>query len=181
MQNLFLPGKSIYLRPLEREDAATILPWVNDPEVRYNLLLHRPMNLKAEQDFIDRLQQSEDSAAFGIAVRETDRLIGCCGLHKIDYRIRQAAFGIFLGVKEEWGRGYGTEATRLVVEYAFGTLNLNRLWLHVFEDNARGLNAYEKVGFRKEGLLRQDHYREGQYLNTIVMGLLREEWQARKQ
>ena len=78
--------------------------------------------------------------------------------------------------KGSWGQGYGTEATRLVVQHAFATLNLNRVWLEVYEYNPRGLRAYEKVGFRKEGVKRQDNYRAGRYWDTIVMAILREEW-----
>jgi UDP-4-amino-4,6-dideoxy-N-acetyl-beta-L-altrosamine N-acetyltransferase len=173
----FLIGSTTYLRPLEREDAAIILPWVNDPEVTRHLLLHRPINLRAEEDYIDRLYQSEQDVYLGIAIRKDDRLIGGCALHRIDAKNRSTSFGIFLGDKDSWGRGHGTEATRLLVGYAFETLNLNRVWLHVFEDNAGAIRCYEKVGFQREGLLRQDYFRAGRYWNTVVMGILREEWQ----
>jgi RimJ/RimL family protein N-acetyltransferase len=83
-----------------------------------------------------------------------------------------------LGEPEEWGKGYGSEATRLVLRYAFETLNLNRVWLHVYEYNERGLRAYEKAGFRREGRLRQEMFRDGRYWDTIVMGILRDEWLA---
>jgi RimJ/RimL family protein N-acetyltransferase len=177
VQTPFLIGKTIYLRPLERADAPIVQPWINDPDVRRHLLVHRPMNLQGEEDFIDRLQKSEDSVALAIVVRETDRFIGVCGLHKFDLKNRQAAFGILLGVKDEWDHGHGTEATRLIVEHGFATLNLHRIWLHVSEDNARGIRCYEKVGFQREGILRHDHYRAGRYWNTIAMAALRDEWQ----
>jgi UDP-4-amino-4,6-dideoxy-N-acetyl-beta-L-altrosamine N-acetyltransferase len=172
----FLVGSAIYLRPLEREDAAIVLPWVNDPEVTRHLLLHRPINLKAEEDYIDRLYQSEQDVHLGIVVRQGDRLIGGCALHRIDAKNRSASLGIFLGDKEAWGHGHGTEAMRLLVGYGFETLNLNRVWLHVFEDNARAIRCYEKVGFQREGILRQDHFRAGRYWNTVVMGILRDDW-----
>jgi RimJ/RimL family protein N-acetyltransferase len=105
-------------------------------------------------------------------------LIGAAGLHEVDFKNRHAAFGLSLGDKEEWGKGYGTEATALVVKYAFETLNLNRVWLHVFEYNERAVRVSEKTGFRHEGVLRQDTYREGRYWNTHVMAILREEWEA---
>jgi UDP-4-amino-4,6-dideoxy-N-acetyl-beta-L-altrosamine N-acetyltransferase len=178
VQNPFLIGKTIYLRPLERADAPTVQPWINDPDVRRHLLAHRPMNLHGEEDFIDKLQKSEDSVGLVIVVRETDRSIGVCGLHNIELKSRQAALGILLGAKDEWDHGHGTEATRLIVEYGFDTLNLNRIWLHVFEDNARARRCYEKVGFQREGILRQEHYRAGRYWDTITMAILRDEWQA---
>jgi RimJ/RimL family protein N-acetyltransferase len=178
VQNPFLIGETTYLRPIEREDASTLLPWVNDPEVTRHLLLHRPISLKCEQDFIDGLYKSEQEVSLGIVVRETDRLIGGCALHRIDARSRTASLGIFLGAKDAWGHGHGAEATRLLVGYGFDTLNLHRVWLHVFEDNARAIRCYEKAGFVREGVLRQDHYRAGRYWNTVVMAILREEWQA---
>jgi RimJ/RimL family protein N-acetyltransferase len=178
VQNPFLIGSKTYLRPLEKSDGAVLLPWVNDAEVTRHLLLHRPMNLKAEEDFIERITQSEQDVLLGIVVRETDRLIGACGLNRIDAKNRSAPFGIFLGDKGSWNQGHGTEATRLIVGYAFDTLNLHRVWLHVFEDNARAIRCYEKTGFRREGLLRQDHFRAGRYWNTVVMGILRDEWMA---
>ena len=177
MQNPFLIGSTIYLRPLERADAATLLPWVNDPAVTRHLLLHRPVNLKAEEEFIDHLYQSEQDVHLGIVVRRTGRLVGGCALHRIDAKNRSASLGIFIGAKNAWGRGHGTEALRLLVGYAFDTLNLNRVWLHVFEDNQRAIRCYEKVGFKHEGLLRQDYFRAGRYWNTVVMGILRGEWQ----
>jgi RimJ/RimL family protein N-acetyltransferase len=178
MKNPFLIGSKVYLRPLEREDAAVFVPWVNDPEVTRTLLLSRPMNLRAEEQFIERLYQDEEQVILGIVRRDEDRLIGSAGLHHIRHKDRHTGFGIVIGDKESWDKGYGSEATALLVRHAFDTLNLNRVWLHVFEENTRAIRTYEKVGFRREGVLRQDHYRDGRYGNTLVMGLLREEWEA---
>lgn len=182
MKNPFLIGTKVYLRPLEREDAPLFVPWVNDTEVTRTLeTLYRPINLQTEVDFIERMYKSEHDVVFGIAVRETDALIGVTGLHQIDCKNRRAVFGIVIGEKSEWGKGYGTEATALITGYAFETLNLNRVSLRVYEDNKRGIRAYERVGFKKEGILRQDIYREGRYWDTITMAILREEWEALKQ
>jgi RimJ/RimL family protein N-acetyltransferase len=179
MRNPFLTGTNIYLRPLEREDAQQCVAWFNNPEITRWLLMYRPINLRAEEEFIDKALQSEHDLVLGIVVQNNDRLIGGTGLHQIDFKNRHAGFGISIGEKEEWDKGYGTEATRLMVRHAFETLNLNRVWLHVYEYNQRGIRTYEKVGFQKEGILRQDTYGEGRYWDTIVMAILREEWNAR--
>ncbi len=178
MKNPFLVGQKVYLRPLERADAPALVPWFNDPEVLRTVARHRPINLQEEEAWLERTQGSEHDLGLGIVPRATDQLVGVTGLHQMDFKNRHAAFGIIIGDKENWGKGYGTEATGLLIQYAFDTLNLNRVWLHVYEFNERGIRAYEKVGFRREGLLRQDCYREGRYWNTIVMGILREEWEA---
>jgi ribosomal-protein-alanine N-acetyltransferase len=178
MRNPFLIGPAVYLRPLELDDAATILPWFNDPEVTRLIQRYRPITLAEEQEFLQRLRSSETDLALGIALRESDQLIGATGLHHIDARNRHASFGISIGEKQHWGKGYGTEATGLMMRYAFQTLNLNRLWLHVYEYNARAIRVYEKLGFRVEGRLRQDTFREGRYWDTLVMGVLREELES---
>jgi RimJ/RimL family protein N-acetyltransferase len=176
MKNAFLIGTKIYLRPLEREDAKQCAAWFNHPEITRTLLIYRPISLHGEEEFIDKALQSEHDLLLGIAIQGSDRLIGGTGLHQIDFKNRHAGFGIAIGDKEEWGKGYGTEATRQMIQHAFATLNLNRVWLHVFEYNQRGIRTYEKVGFRREGVLRQETYREGRYWDTIVMAILREEW-----
>jgi diamine N-acetyltransferase len=178
MKNPFLVGQKVYLRPLERADAPTLVPWFNDPEVLRTVARYRPLNLQEEEAWLERAAGSEHDLGLGIVPRATDQLVGVTGLHQMDFKNRHAAFGIIIGDKESWGKGYGTEATGLLIQYAFDTLNLNRVWLHVYEFNERGIRAYEKVGFRREGVLRQDCYREGRYWNTFVMGILREEWEA---
>jgi RimJ/RimL family protein N-acetyltransferase len=175
MRNPFLVGTRVYLRPLERTDVPLLQTWVNDQEVIRNLLNFRPMNLQSEEEFLDKVTRDPDLIVLGIALRSDDRLIGDVALHRIQSRDRQAGFGILIGEKAEWSKGYGTEATRLIVRYAFDALNLNRVWLHVLENNQRGQRAYEKVGFKVEGVLRQSAFREGRYLDTITMGILRGE------
>ncbi len=176
MQNPFLIGPAIYLRPLEKDDAPVVAPWFNDAEVLRFMGTIRPTSVAAEEAFIAGLNVNPMEPTFGIVVRETDRLIGVTGLSRTDVRHRHAMFGIGIGDKSAWGKGYGTEATRLVVGCAFETLNLNRVWLLVYEYNTRGARAYEKAGFRVEGRLRQDCFREGRYWDTIYMAILREEW-----
>jgi RimJ/RimL family protein N-acetyltransferase len=180
MRNVFLAGTRVYLRPLEREDTAHFVAWVNDPQVTRTLLLHRPMTLEAEEEFLANITKSERDVVLGIVARVSDDLIGITGLHQIDGKDRHAVFGIFIGEVSEWGKGYGTEATRLMVEYAFDTLNLHRVWLHVLEHHAAAIRLYRKVGFQQEGVLREALFREGRYHNLITMAILRDEWRARQ-
>src|SRR5438477_11358100 len=118
MNNPYLIGTNVYLRPLEREDARQVMAWFNHPEITHTLLSYRPINLRAEEEFIDKALASEHDLVLGIVVQRSDRLIGGTGFHHIDFRNRHAGFGITIGEKEEWGKGYGTEATRLMVQHA---------------------------------------------------------------
>ena len=180
MQNAIAVGSRIALRPLTRADAAAFVPWVNDPEVTRTLAIGaRAMDVRAEEVFIEKMNASTYDVLFGIVVRETDRLIGSTGLSQIDLRNQNASFGMMIGEKSAWGKGYGTEATRLVVRYAFEELHLNRVQLHVYAYNLRGIRVYEKVGFRREGVLRQAHVYDNRFWDTVVMAMLREEWENR--
>lgn len=180
MRNPFLVGEKIYLRPLERDDAPILLPWVNDPDVIATLRMYTPKNLQNELEFIERTSKSDTEIVLGIALKERDKLIGSTGLHSIDWKNRHCEFGIVIGDKTEWGKGYGTETTRLMVNYAFETLGMHRVWLRVYEYNQRAIRAYERAGFVREGLLREDRYHNGRFFHTIVMGLLRSEWEAHR-
>src|ERR1700757_943589 len=111
MKNSFLIGNKIYLRPLEKADAGSFLPWVNDPDVTRTLNIYRPMNLLAEEEALTRITQSEHDVALGIVIKANDKFIGATGLHRVDLKNRHASFGIFIGDKEEWGKGYGAETT----------------------------------------------------------------------
>jgi RimJ/RimL family protein N-acetyltransferase len=178
MQNAHVIGERIYLRPLERADAAVFQPWFNDPEVTENLALRRPVNLDFEEEFVAGLTRDEHRIVLGIALRDGDALIGNTGLEDIDWVNRHAQFGIAIGARAQWGKGYGTEATRLMVGYAFDHLNLHRVYLNVYETNARAVRVYERLGFRREGVLRQARWQHDRWVDTIVMGLLRHEWKA---
>jgi RimJ/RimL family protein N-acetyltransferase len=177
VNNPFLVADHVYLRPLEISDAATIAPWFNDSDVTRYLLRHQPMSVHSEEDFLRRMPANEEDVVLGIVLRGTDQLIGTAGLHP-GFRCRSARFGIVIGIKEHWGKGIGTTVTRMMLGHAFDTLNMNRVWLHVYEYNPRGVHVYEKIGFQTEGRLRQETYRDGRYWDVIVMGLLRKEWEA---
>ena len=180
MKAPFLIGQAIYLRPLEREDAPLIVPWLNDPEVTHTLAMYHPLTLRAEEEFIDNAYRKPDGFPLGIVRKDGDQLIGVTGLEHMDFKNLHTSFGLFIGEKHLWGRGHGTEATALMVGHAIDTLNFNRVWLMVYEYNTRGIRSYEKIGFRQEGILRQHRYHQGRYWNTILMAILREEWNARK-
>jgi RimJ/RimL family protein N-acetyltransferase len=176
VRNPFLVGKRLYLRPLELDDAPTFVGWVNDPRVNRTLQLHGPMSEIAERDWIERTVRSKEGMAGVIMTRDHDRMIGVSGLGLINWRDRHASFGIMIGVPAMWGRGFGTEVTVLVTDYGFHWLNLNRVYLHVYAHNLAGIRAYEKAGYRLEGVQRQGAFREGAYHDVHLMAVLRDEW-----
>ena len=176
MQTPFLIGKRVYLRPLGGQDLDRCLRWVNDPEITPNLLLRFPISREREREWLESKYKDDREIVLAIVLKDADRHVGNCGLHKIDYVDREAEFGILIGEKEEWGRGYAPEAARLLLDYGFRELNLHRIGLEVFSYNLRAQRVYEKVGFVREGIRRESHFSNGLFHDTIIMGILRTEW-----
>ncbi len=176
-------GERVRLRPVEKDDLPRFVRWFGDPELRRYLAAYLPLGYAQEEKWYERNLDRGPEQAWALEVRsaadgETWALIGSCGLHEIHWRTRAAELGIAIGDRAYWGQGYGTDAVRALIRWGFETVNLNRIFLRVFADNPRAIRAYEKAGFIKEGALRQDEYHEGQYVDTLVMGILREEWLA---
>ncbi len=122
-----------------------------------------------------------DLRYFAIEALESGAFVGACSLQHIDLRNRRAELSIWLAARPARGQGYGTEATRLLVDYGFEVLRLDKIHLGVYDFNEAGMRTYERVGFRYEGRLRQMLHYDGRYWDEWAMGLLREEWERLRQ
>lgn len=172
-------GEGLRLRAIEREDIPRFVRWFNDPEVRRFLTMYRPLSRAQEERWVESLLSRKDDIVLAIEVQEGDHWlhIGNVGLHRIDWKNRVATLGIVIGEKGYWGRGYGTEAVRAMLRYAFGELGMNRVELETYSFNPRAQRCYEKAGFRREGVRRQALFRDGRFHDVIIMGILREEFE----
>jgi RimJ/RimL family protein N-acetyltransferase len=173
----FCEGEKIYLRPYNEEtDLFLFYYGENNKEVRETLFLFSPLTKKEAQEKIEGWIASKENKIFTICETETDTPIGITGLFRIDYVSRAAVFYIAIYNPEFWSKGYGKEATKLVLKYSFEILNLNRIQLHVATNNIKGVKAYEKAGFKIEGTLREAMYHHNKYIDFYVMGILRKEY-----
>lgn len=172
-----LEGKKVRLRAVERVDLPIFVKWINDPEVTQFLELNPPMSLEDEEKWFVSLQKSEDKV-FSIDTME-GKLIGNVGLIKLNWKDRSVLMGIMIGEKELWNLGYGTDAIETLLRYLFQELAMNRVYLIADERNARALHCYEKLGFKKEGVLRKNRYKNGAYTNDVMMSLLKDEWKEK--
>jgi RimJ/RimL family protein N-acetyltransferase len=172
-----IEGRLVVLRRHKPENLPTITRWYRDPELarltRYSL---RPMPDEEIERFFHARLLAPDSVAYGIHVRETGRLIGLTTFSSLDPDNGSVLFHITIGEPDEWGRGYGTEATELMLALAFERFGLHRVGLSVFAFNERAIRAYQRAGFRIEGRTRQSILRDGQHWDEIQMGALRDEW-----
>ena len=175
-------GKKVRLRAIEKEDLVSCQRWLNDREVTQFLLQHSPISMSMEEQWFDTQQAipPEKGQVLAIEALSEDRwvYIGNTGLHNADAVTREAEFGIFIGEKEFWGKGYGKEASLLMLKHGFEDLNLNRIYLFVFENNPRAIASYKAAGFVQEGILREAIYKNGRYYNVHVMSVLRSEWKG---
>lgn len=175
-----LPGKLCYLSPIAPEDAAAFTAWLNDLSVTLPLgdEAYVPLSLqRMESEINDAIRRQEH--IFSIIDCETDQLIGRCLLFGIDPVNRSAMLGIFIGEKAFWGRGYGQEATRLLLHYAFNLLNLHSVMLGVFSFNERAQAAYRKIGFKEIGRRREARIIAGKAYDGVLMDILEDEFRAR--
>ena len=168
-------GDKCYLSPIDMNDAEKFTAWLNDPEVIINLdTVSKSLTLESEKEFLQSISKS-NNIIFGIIDNSTDNIIGTCGLHGINNIDGTAEFGIFIGEKTRWGKGFGSEATRLILDYGFSVLNLNNIYLRVYEFNKRAIRIYEKCGFKIIGKRRESKMIAGKRYDVILMDIIAKE------
>ena len=174
-------GSLTYLRPIIEEDIESVYKATKDEEIRYMTGTTNTFTIEDIKKHYERVNKDDSRYDFAICLKESNLIIGDLTISDIDERDNKAGFRIALHNLESLGKGYGTEAVKLAIYFAFEELKLNRLQLEVFSHNPRGVKAYEKAGFTIEGILRQAIYINNQYSDEIIMGLLREEYDKMKE
>lgn len=175
-----ITGQSVFLRPITENDADSVYKCFQNEEIMY---MTGTRNILTKDQISEALILfNEDSTRhdFAICLVENSKVIGDLAIMEIDLDNKKAIFRIALHSIEDCGKGYGTEAVQLVQKFTFEELQLNRLELQVFSHNIRGIKSYEKVGFKKEGTLRQSLYMNGKYSDEIIMSILRDEYMELK-
>jgi len=175
---VFLEGERVLLCPLDRDDASLYQRWLNRREVTDFLMLFGPITLEQELAHLDQRLRGdpEKDMVIGIRLRESGRLIGNIGLYHINFRDGHAEMGIFIGDEENMSQGYGTEAMRLLIRYAFDVLNMRKIRLSTYDFNLRAQKAYRKIGFKEVGRLRENKYKRGRYADELIMEVFRSEF-----
>jgi len=184
--NTLFQGELVRLVAASAEkDAELLARWSHDSEYARQLDSDpaRPQSVKRAKEDIQKWMENESPDSFGFMIRTLadDRLIGFIGLDGIRWTHGDTFVGIGIGDPEYRGNGYGTDAMRVILHYAFTELNLHRVSLDVFEYNPRAIRSYEKAGFVVEGRQRQALNRDGRRWDVIYMGILREEWERQQE
>lgn len=172
---IFLKGKRVHLRPLLRSDVPHLIRWINDPEVRQYLKASTPKTERIEEEWIDR-QGKDDRNIICMIETNKEIPIGTMGIHGIDWISRTATTGAMIGNKRYWGKGYGSEAKILLLDYAFNVLNLRKICSRAYAFNTRSIAYSKKCGYRIEGRLKKHIYRNGTYHDLVCLAITRDQF-----
>ena len=166
------PEAGIYLRLMTGEDTDYIVNWRNSDGVRKNFIYQALFTRESHENWIRTMIDTGKVVQMIICEEGTDRPLGSVYLRDIDRTHQKAEYGIFIGEADARGKGYGSAAAQLMIQYAFEEMKLHRLFLRVYADNIQAIRSYEKAGFVKEAHLREDVYIDGKYHDIVLMGIL---------
>ncbi len=172
-----LIGDKTILRSLERQDLQIVANWRNHPTIRSSFFSAYPIVISCQDKWYDGYLSRGNSLIFMICLHETNQPVGMVGLDCIDHRNQSAEYGRMLIAEAQFrGQGYAKDATITLLRYAFEDLNLNRIYLKVYEKNNNAISLYERCGFSKEGIEREAVFMGGRHHNVLLMSFLRSEF-----
>lgn len=176
----FIVGECVYLRPLEVEDVTDkYLQWMNDESIaRYIPTMSLPGTRKAVMDYVESQVNNSDVMFFAIIEKSTGNHVGNIKLGPVNWRDRRAEYGRIIGEAEARSNGYGSEAVRLLLQYAFNTLNLRKIYANCIQNNAAAIRSNEKNGLAVETILKEYIYVQGVYEDVVMMSITQDHWRS---
>ncbi len=171
-----LKGNKVYFRLLERTGLAKRVDWINDPGIQKTLNYDYPTSLARTEKWFDRVVMDLTRRDFEIYTVEGDEYIGFCGLMNIQAPVMKAELYAVIGNRDYWGGGYGTDTYKLLVNYGFKELGLNKIYGYQLTHNVGAHRVVEKLGWTTDGLLRQDLFSHGVIVDRYYVSILREDW-----
>ncbi len=170
-------GKSVYLTEYRLEELKDIMDLINDWEIQ-STLHPGPISPLSHEDHVDWFHENRknrsQSHAFAIRTLKDDIYIGRCAYNSVDHKNRFCFIGIMINHKRFQNKGHGTEALSLLINYIFNELNLRKIYLKVFASNERAIHVYKKLGFEVEGVLKKHLFRNGEYIDDLIMAKYRD-------
>lgn len=174
-KELCLSGEKVTLKALTEDHTPLVVKWRNRPEVYKNLYSHTQITMESHLNYYHKQVLPGHCVQFIIYVNAGDYPVGSVFLKNLDTHNAKAEFGIFIGEDVARGMGYGSEAARLILEFGFKSLGLNRIYLSVLSNNLAAIRSYRNAGFIQEGLLRQDFRLDDEYVDVMLMAILASE------
>ncbi len=175
-RRFMIAGEHVILRALDTEDLDRCFRWLNDPQIVRTLKSRYPIPFFKEAEWLEgAVRWSQEERHFAIERRDSREHIGNASIHQIDWVSRRGKFNLFIGEPSAWNKGYGGDAIRALVRFAFDEMNLAKLRIDVFDYNERGRHLLESNGFVQEGKLAREFYREGSYHDIVIYSIFRDE------
>lgn len=165
-------GENILLRLMNENDTDDIIKWRNSESVRKNFIYQGLFTRESHEAWIEKMVKTDKVVQFIIIDKRIEKSVGSVYLRDIDVINNKAEYGIFIGEEDARGKGIGTEAAKLIINYGFQTLKLNKIFLRVLADNYSAIKSYKNAGFEEEGLFKQDIFINGKYFDLVFMALL---------
>lgn len=172
-------GKLVKLRAYKEEDVERATQFINDEEVKKFLdsNIPFPMSKIQEEEWIKSRKAGESfTYDFAIEDLESGKYIGGCSINECSTKNRNCVIGIMIGDKEYWGKGYGSDALKVLIKFIFEEVNMKKIKLGVFSFNKRAIACYKKIGFTEEGTLKKELYRNGEYHDVIYMAIFKDDF-----
>ena len=170
-----ITGDHIVLRPLNKTDIENRVRWFNDPDVRKTLIINERFELGKTICWFEKMQADDSRLEFVIETTEKTA-VGVVGLAGISPVHRTAEIYLVIGQKEFWGKGVMLEAERLLIDWAFNSLGLEKIWAEARPDNIASIITMKKIGLQVEGTLRCDKIVDGRRIDVLRLGLLKNEF-----
>lgn len=172
-------GKKIYIDAVKSEDLTQLMEWRNLPEYRRYFREYRELNMDMQRKWYEcKVLNDNSTEMFAVRLNSTEELIGCCGLCYINWVHRNADLSLYIGWKETYidKEGYAQEACRLLFDYGFKELGLQKIWTEIYCFDNKKMELYTRLGFQKDGELRNQYFYDGRWWNSYMLSLLAEEW-----
>lgn len=174
-----IKGEKVYLASIEKEDLEKLMKWRNLPHYRKNFREYREINFEMQENWYNtKVLNDQSTIMFSIRSAEDDTLIGCCGLCYINWINRNADLSLYIGWNESYidDQGFAKESCKLLFNYGFNELGLNKIWTEIYEFDKKKYELYHELGFNNDGILRQQCYCDGKWWNSYIMSLLKSEF-----
>ena len=170
-----LKGKHVSLFVVEKEDLQQLCDWRNNPDFRKHFREYRELNMaQQEKWFEEKVVKDNTTLMFSIRRNDDDELLGCCGFVYINWVHRHADLSLYIGWKDAYidSEGYAEESCRLLLDYGFNELCLNKIWTEIYEFDDKKKALYDKLGFHQDGLLRQNYWYDGKWWDSRMLSKL---------
>ncbi len=174
-----IKSQNIALHPVNAEDLAPLLEWRNNPDFRKFFREYRELNMRQQELWFEEKVIKDDTTLMFAIKRNKDRLLlGCCGFVYINWVQRHADLSLYIGWQDSYidDTGYAEESCSALVDYGFNELGLNKVWTEIYEFDEKKRKLYERMGFHRDGILRQNHWYDRRWWDSFIFSVLRDDW-----